>query len=1054
MRYYPLFLCFCFWACQAGAEDFVIQNQFVKVEYDLHDGELELDDLAEARVVAKSVTQDKDALFLKGIEISPDVEGTLKIWIEPNAPWVCFRWELAAKNDDAQLARLDAPLFRLDDDWRPDEMKALGTAGLSNVDEHSGSYMFLAIAKPRVRSGVVAGWISAEVGSGIVKSGRDNEHVLLEMFEEFGSLKIRKGETRLSDWFVIGKFDDARLGLEAYAECVAKFFEIEMKPAPSGYCTWYSDKNRGAGSAETTEEFALCAAKKLVPYGMNFFQIDDKWQCGASRNGPNKNFMAHRPDGPYPNGMKPTAETLNQCGLTAGLWFMPFSGNYNDPYYADKQDWFVKSAIDYPTPGEKNTRRYNNVSQKKNAPYETFWGGTALDFTNPAVVDYVQREVDQIANDWGYKYFKIDGTWVAMAIEQLYVNDAYLPDDIGLQIFHDPSLTNVEVFRKALKLVRDTAGDEVFIMSCNISQNMRSMGGAYGLVDAMRVGPDNGSTWKGICAGPIRGSARYFFNGRVWWNDPDPVYVRDSIPLSHARLSTTWAAMSGQLFAFSDWLPDLSDERVEVLRRTLQNHKSLNVRPVDLFESPLANIWLLSEDATADSPERNIVAIFNWSDTEPLKINEDLRFIGLNPGKEYAVYDFWNKRFLPVVKDRLEVDVPPGSCAVFSLRALEEHPMLVSSSRHVASPILEVEKEVWNSEERELLGVSQVVLNDPYELAIYVPSGLRLLRVDVENLAKDAPEVQSWSIQYWGNVAVLRFTLASEEMPKVAPMPLVGSKENEALFSRKVQWRITFEPASTESAKLSFSPDFDLDSRAWYDGAHLSWSPIHSFGFVLERREITQTNPDDSNLVVRRIADTNFEDTTAQLGKKYEYRIRLLDFNGDASEDFRTVEVQMPEPLILPQENPKPDLALEKMQPLSQKTAWGSVQTNRSCAGNPLSLGGKKFEEGVGIHASGLLVYEIPDGAKKFVATVGLDDFHMKDNRRSAIVRVYVDTKKEGEAPILLVASPLLSNGTIAMWRFNAEIPEGARELRLEVDDADDGIACDHVDIVEAGFLR
>ena len=152
----------------------------------------------------------------------------------------------------------------------------------------------------------------------------------------------------------------------------------------------------------------------------------------------------------------------------------------------------------------------------------------------------------------------MDGLWTGSATEQIYVNDGYQDDHIGNNApFHDPTKTNIEAIRDGLKLLREAAGPDVFFSGCNVSQNMRTLGGSIGLVDSMRIGPDNGQGWDdyqqeiaknecgSIITGPIRGTRLYFLNGRVWWNDPDPSYVRNSIPLKHARLITSWVAMSG-----------------------------------------------------------------------------------------------------------------------------------------------------------------------------------------------------------------------------------------------------------------------------------------------------------------------------------------------------------------------------------------------------------------------------------------------------------------------------------------------------------------------------
>lgn len=54
-----------------------------------------------------------------------------------------------------------------------------------------------------------------------------------------------------------------------------------------------------------------------------------------------------------------------------------------------------------------------------------------------------------------------------------------------------------------------TSGEEVFILGCNVSQNMRTLGASFGLVDAMRIGPDNGPSWEALKRGPWHGTNRY-----------------------------------------------------------------------------------------------------------------------------------------------------------------------------------------------------------------------------------------------------------------------------------------------------------------------------------------------------------------------------------------------------------------------------------------------------------------------------------------------------------------------------------------------------------------
>jgi len=481
---------------------------------------------------------------------------------------------------------------------------------------------------------------------------------------------------------------------------VARWYAIHLPPQPDGYCTWYSRPHGGCSNDRFVRELADFCAKRLAPYGFRFIQIDDGWQDGRSRNGPRKVFCRHRPNGPFPDGMKPVADHLRGLGLVAGLWFMPFAGTHDDPFFADKQDWFVHTP--------------------QGAPYVSRWGGTSLDMTHPKARAYLVRVVRQITHEWGYKYLKMDGLYTGMAVRQLYVHNPYRPDDLGEAVFHRPEVTPVEAYRSGLRLVRQAAGPDVFLLGCNVSQNMRTMGASFGLVDAMRIGPDNGAGPGGVRRGPWHGSNRYFLHGRIWYNDPDPVYVRPSMPIELARLSCSWAAVAGQLTVASDWLPGLPEERLEILRRIWPNH-GLKPRPVDLFEADLPRIWHLV--AERGGVRRDVVGLFNWNDKAPTHIACPAERIGLPKAEAYVGFDFWADRFLPPVQKVVEADLAPLSCRVLALRPAAEHPQVVSTSRHVTQGIVDVLEERWSAAARTLSGRSRVVAGDPYEVRIVVPAG-------------------------------------------------------------------------------------------------------------------------------------------------------------------------------------------------------------------------------------------------------------------------------------------------------------------------------------------
>ena len=591
------------------------------------------------------------------------------------------------------------PEIRLSGDSRT--LKVVGSQGLTTLEENTGSAMYLAVAEPKSRRGVVAAWATSEHGSPFVMSAVTNGTAVLRPELQFGRVAAHGSEI-----FLLGAFNDCRIGLEAYADAVAAHYAIRLKPQIAGYTTWYDDRygysnGFGAGTPESAREIADAVERLgLGDFGFAFYQIDDFWQDGPENvNGPAKNFTHANPNGPFPKGMKQTADYLRSKGLLPGLWYMPFSGTQQDvSWWGDKAALFVK---------DRSTGK----------PYETTWGGTCLDMTNPDAVRYMQDVTHRICHAWGYGYIKYDGMWMGMGCK-LVGTDAFSPDDYNEQVFADSKATGTESYRRGMKALRAAAGDDTFILACNLRQNIRAMGATYGLVDACRIGGDNGPIDRypdRYMIGVKNGTPRYFLNRRVWYNDPDPVYVRNAVPLDRARLFATWTSIGGMLYNFSDWLPDLSSERVDVLKRTMASHGVKTVRPIDFFERTLANAWVLERG------EHLIFGIYNWNEHDALKIDYPAEYAGLAPEMTYAGFDFWRNEFIPPFSGALKTELPPSSCQVIACVPVGNKPVLVSTSRHVASPVFDVSSLEWS--ENSMHGESNVVAGDWYELRIYVPDG-------------------------------------------------------------------------------------------------------------------------------------------------------------------------------------------------------------------------------------------------------------------------------------------------------------------------------------------
>lgn len=911
----------------------------------------------------------------------------------PDLPFVLVKSLLRNASNEVQvLNKVGLLSAALDLGVAGDALRTLGTGGLLPPARNPGSYAFLAVAEPATRAGVVGGWLTHERGSGVVFSPVKEGVVSLQARIDYGCLRIKPGAEAETETLAIGYFDDARLGLEAYADAIAKVYSVRLPPKQTGYCTWYMEKHGGPCDEKHLQEVSAYAAKHLKPFGFDFIQIDDGWQPGKSKNGPNKNFTTHNPGGAYRSGMKAAADNITKLGLTPGIWFMPFAGTWDDPFFADRQEWFVKTL--------------------DGKPYDTAWGGTCLDMTNPAAQEYVRGVVKRIAHEWGYTLFKLDGYWTGSATKQIYVNNGYQEDNIGDAVFSDKEKTNIEALRIGTKLIREAAGPNVFLLGCCVSQNMRSFGGTFGLLDAMRVGPDTGADQIGA----PHASRLWFLNGRVWWNDPDCVSVRKAVPLEQARLNASFTTMADALFYNSDWMPDFPAARLDVLRRCIPAH-NLPSRPVDVFENQPATIWHLP--ATNRPARRDLVALYNWDRKQPLSISCPVERIGLPKADAYVGYEFWTKKFIPPFRGALSCELPRGGVArIVSVMPVTGQPVLVSTSRHITQGIADVTEEAWDTAASRLSASSLLVAEDPYEIRVVVPVGeksWKAVKIAV------SPEDAAAGVK-------ADFT---QDGPKI-----IASLTSPA--SRQVKWGLTFD-----QAQVSASPAravANIKAKAEYGEITLTWDETGD--------EACRVTRDDGKIFT--VMGNTFFDNSFAKAEAVSYTVEALNYEGKPGKSG-TVRVT---PAGISPKPVKPAVYLDSLKLKYVLNDYVKPSTNQNISGQPLSVGGVKYARGVGVHARSWTHCAVPTNATRFVAVVGLDDkVFLKDPRASVVFEVYGDVKEMGEEPKLLGKSPELSKRTLGEWSFDLELNSRYKELRLIVTDADDGIAADHANWVDAGFV-
>ncbi|MGI8906100.1 MAG: NPCBM/NEW2 domain-containing protein [Candidatus Sumerlaeaceae bacterium] len=130
---------------------------------------------------------------------------------------------------------------------------------------------------------------------------------------------------------------------------------------------------------------------------------------------------------------------------------------------------------------------------------------------------------------------------------------------------------------------------------------------------------------------------------------------------------------------------------------------------------------------------------------------------------------------------------------------------------------------------------------------------------------------------------------------------------------------------------------------------------------------------------------------------------------------------------------------LEELDLSEMEIGWGEVHAKKSVRGNPIRLAGTTYEHGVGTHAFSKFDVNLYRSAKRFTATVGVDDECTTEG--TVIFQVLVDGKKLADSGVMKGGRPpkhLEVNLT------------GSETMRLLVHDAEGKIHKDHADWADA----
>ena len=184
--------------------------------------------------------------------------------------------------------------------------------------------------------------------------------------------------------------------------------------------------------------------------------------------------------------------------------------------------------------------------------------------------------------------------------------------------------------------------------------------------------------------------------------------------------------LTNPIRAFVYWdILDLSQDVLHDLSRTFPYHSERrSARPVDAF---VCDGWPSVYDFAVNPRLHQVVFYNNALPTKEAGISVSLSgdpvdgAIGLDSGKMYDVYDFWNNHFVGQMEgsNTLSQTLRPGEARMLSIHEVEPNPQFLSTSRHLMQGFVDMVSEpVWKAKNHSLSGASKIIGGETYEIVV------------------------------------------------------------------------------------------------------------------------------------------------------------------------------------------------------------------------------------------------------------------------------------------------------------------------------------------------
>lgn len=476
--------------------------------------------------------------------------------------------------------------------------------------------------------------------------------------------------------------------LDSWADAVMAVNDLQPpRFCPSGWNSWYCYR------LTITEDIVLDNARmikeKLPGLGLRNMQIDHGWQ--------DRNIVGNWvPNERFPHGLPWLAERLKEMGFTLGLWTAATQVSEFAPLFQEHPEAMFQTTDGHP---------------QVSADY-WFWephGKTfSLDPTHPLGEDFY-RKTGEAIRSYGCVYWKNDF-------------QANLMRTDGVR--HDREATyGTPIYLKAIRAMREGAGPEVAHMACNAALNPIA-----GLADVAWTHGDIGNpaaNWQWL-RGFLRDfCSRAHVSGKFYWSDPDYLQVGQGTP-NESRVRMAFCVLGGGPAFLSDRLPELPDEKIELIKQCLPAYGP-TATPLDLFtcnECP----QVLHLPVTTQWGQWHLLGLFNL-DERPGKVTVNLADLGLEPGREYLIFDYFQGKVVGRVHVLTGADLlmryplPATDVAVLRVTPVQPQPFVIGTDLHLAQGAVELQKVRWDAKTLTLSGEATRPPGTKGHVFIHVPQG-------------------------------------------------------------------------------------------------------------------------------------------------------------------------------------------------------------------------------------------------------------------------------------------------------------------------------------------